>query len=92
MIKQLAKPDAKAVDLLLNQVSRDPNDSSYAHPDQEVSARVPYVEKVLNLLSLLPAEDPAADLLDRTMARIASAGMHAPGTTDRPMDQYGPNV
>jgi hypothetical protein len=36
------------------------------------------VQRVLNMLDLLPADEPPADLVARTMARIDARGVAAP--------------
>ena len=89
MSKQLGDDDALAVDLLLdrsNQVS-DGNGGSgtgvYVTPvGDAVTKRIGAVESVLRLVAEMPAAEPPADLVARTLDRIgqrANQGMMAPG-------------
>ncbi len=45
----------------------------YAAVSNGMGRRMEAVERVLHLLDNLPAEDPAADLVQRTMQRISDA-------------------
>ena len=99
MTKRLGESDRRAVDLMLDRTTHASNgDGSgngtyvgHAQPGNEPGLQS--VQRVLSLLDLMPAEEPAADLMTRTLARIdsrpnvAAQPMH-PATatmmTDRP--------
>jgi hypothetical protein len=79
MAKRLKPQDAHAVDLLLNKAGANTmrQDSRYHAPtndDQRDS--IERVEALLTLLQQWPAEEPPANLVERTMARIAAATPH----------------
>jgi hypothetical protein len=97
MTKRLAVSDRRAVDLLLDR-STDAatgdgggNGSYVSHAQAATEPGIQAVQRVLSLLDMLPAEDPPADLVARTMARLEPRGgaqpMHPAGAgvmTDRP--------
>ena len=75
MTKRLGDSDRRAVDLLLDRSAGtgngDGNGSSYvAHAQPGTEPSIQGVQRVLNLLDLLPAGEPSEDLIARTMARI----------------------
>jgi len=81
MNKRLSVEDRHAVDLLLSR----PEPSSgkplvemvFARPMKaKFESRLDAVEKVLSLLEQLPAPEPSANLVAKTMERIASAQSH----------------
>jgi hypothetical protein len=80
MAKRLKPQDARAVDLLLNKAGATSmrHESQYSAPtgDQE-HASVARVEALLTLIQQWPVEEPPANLVERTMARIdAAAPVH----------------
>jgi hypothetical protein len=72
MPKQLSPEDSRAVDLVLDgeSMQRGP---MYAAVNNGVGERMNAAEDLLQLLDHLPAEDPPADLIRRTMQRIEDA-------------------
>ena len=78
MNKQLGKEDRRAVDLLLERADGVGNmpavEQLFAAPVQgNFERRLDAVEKILNLLDLMPSPEPSADLVRRTMQRIDDA-------------------
>jgi hypothetical protein len=78
MDKQLGKEDRRAVDLLLERADGVNNmpavEQLFAAPVHgNFERRLDAVEKILNLLDLMPAPEPSADLVRRTMQRIEDA-------------------
>jgi hypothetical protein len=71
MTKRLGESDRRAVDLLLDRAAADGNYVTHAQPTTE---GLEGVQRVLSLLDRMPAEEPAADLMARTMARIDARG------------------
>ena len=81
MTKRLGDSDRRAVDLLLDQAvdgGGDGNGGYVVHAQPALGPGVPGVQRVLSLLDLLPEEEPPADLIARTMARIEGRGSAAP--------------
>lgn len=79
MTKRLGESDRRAVDLLLDRSTGAAGDGSYvAHAQAATEPGIQAVQRVLNLLERLPAEEPPADLIARTLARIDSRGAMAP--------------
>lgn len=77
MTKRLSDSDRRAVDLLLDRSAGAGNGDgsgyvTHAHPTTEPG--IQSVQKVLNLLDLLPIQEPPADLMTRTLARIDARG------------------
>lgn len=88
MNKRLITEDRHAVDLLLSRP--EPNSAKplvemvFARPmKSSFESRLNAVEKVLSLLDNLPAPEPAADLVARTMDRITTAQLE-PTAAHRP--------
>jgi hypothetical protein len=64
------------VDLLLEDAVRSSTNQDglvVAHSNAALAPNVEAAEKVFRLLDLMPVEEPAADLMARTFARISSA-------------------
>ena len=82
MTKRLGERDRRAVDLLLDRSAGagngDGNGGYVAHAQPATDAGLQAVQRTLNLLDLLPAEEPPADLMARTMARIDARGPATP--------------
>ena len=81
MTKRLRDSDRRAVDLLLDRSAGagnggDGNGSGgyIAHVQPATEPGIMGVQQVLSLLDLLPADEPPADLVARTMARIDARG------------------
>ena len=77
----LRKEDALAVDLLLDRSSAashgDGGGQMFVSAADGVSPeRVHSAEKVLGLLKLMPVDEPARDLLARTMGRLQEVSGH----------------
>ena len=73
MTKRLGDSDRRAVDLLLDRpttVNGDGNGHFVAHAQPGTEPAIQSVQRVLSLLDLLPADEPSADLMTRTLARI----------------------
>lgn len=66
--------DRRALDLLLDRAATAAGKAAgtplYAAASDPLRERVSKVEKVLNLLDAMPAEEPPKDLLSRTLRRI----------------------
>jgi hypothetical protein len=78
MRKRLKLEDRQAIDVLLErpngQGSRSVVEMVFAQPARDqFEDRLGAAERVLDLLGEMPAEDPPADLLSRTMQRIEQA-------------------
>ena len=78
----LRNEDALAIDLLLNRASGSGSAGFVQAVDGVSPERVQAAEKVLGLLRLMPAEEPATDLLARTMSRLER---YEPAGMDRPV-------
>ena len=77
MTKRLGERDRRAVDLLLDLTMGAAGDGNYvthAQPTEGLEG----VQRVLSLLDRMPAEEPAADLMARTLARIDARGVMVP--------------
>ena len=86
----LRNEDALAVDLLLDRSSAASGGAGNGGSTRFVSAadgaspeRIHAAEKVLGLLRLMPADEPAADLVARTMSRLETR--FQPAGMDRPV-------
>jgi hypothetical protein len=82
MTKRLGESDRRAVDLLLDRTTDAGNGNGnggyVAHAQPATEPGIQAVQRVLSLLDVMPADEPAADLIARTMARIDSrAGVAA---------------
>ena len=67
--------------------------SNYAAPgNDEERASVERVETLLTLIQEWPAEEPPTDLVQRTMARIASSTSSHTGTHDQESQQAAPRL
>jgi hypothetical protein len=76
MIRELTDADSRAVDLLLdrgNSLSNEKSTGSFVTPGGIAPKRVEAAEKILAMLQLMPAADPPADLLSKTMTRVDQA-------------------
>ena len=75
MTKRLGDSDRHAVDLLLDR-STDANGDGQgnggyiSHAQPAAGPGIQSVQAVLSLLDLLPVDEPSADLMTRTLARI----------------------
>lgn len=81
MTKRLSKEDREAVDLLLDRtlIGADGNGGSFmSHATPTSQTRLMGVERVLRVLEALPAPEPSADLIERTMQRIVSGVSRIP--------------
>src|SRR5688500_12708018 len=72
MTKRLGDSDRRAVDLLLDRSmgAVDGNGRFVAHAHPGTEPGIQSVQRVLSLLDLMPADEPSADLVTRTLARI----------------------
>lgn len=81
---KLREADARAVDLILDRAASSAQGDGvmYAAAHSGVSnEHITAVERVLKLLDGMPTQDPAGDLVQRTMQRIGAdtdAHMHRP--------------
>ena len=94
MTKRLSEEDRTAVDLLLDRtlVGADGNGGSFvSHAMTAPQARLESAGRVLRVLEAMPAPEPSADLIERTMQRIATGvrvpSMSAPAAATTGMDQ-----
>jgi len=81
MTKRLGDSDRRAVDLLLDRSTGAAGDgngggngSYVAHAQPATEPGIQSVQRILSLLELMPAEEPAEDLVARTLARIGAGG------------------
>ena len=84
MRKKLTHADALAVDFVLDHLNEVKHETSSpvdsVGPNRGIEPqRIESVEKILDLLEELPAAEPSADLLRRTMERIQRAPVSMPG-------------
>lgn len=68
--------DARAVDLLLDKAAaaRGEGGTLFAGQGDVSGEQLAAVERLLNVLNVMPAHDPASDLLSRTLDRVTSDG------------------
>jgi hypothetical protein len=105
MTLRLRNEDRRAVDLLLDRAatgsgthatgagngsanSRHPA-ASFTPVSGGVQARLPAVQKVLQVLDMLPAEEPPQDLLGRTLRRLDAEQAKHPSTLRPPQPALG---
>jgi hypothetical protein len=82
---KLTPEDRTAIDLLLDRTATASSQNAHGYTTGAPVENVEAVRKVLQLLETLPASEPAANLVNRTMARINQA---APA----PLRQRAPGV
>jgi len=92
--KKLTRDDGNAVDLLLDGQATNLSDSGVFVKSVDVDPqRVQTVKQILNLLKVMPAEEPSSDLAGRTMHRIDSlsaadgSAILRPTSLNRPTDE-----
>ena len=59
--------------------------ASFTPASSDVASRIPAVQKVLQLLDMLPNEDPPRDLTTRTLDRVAAASANHPSALRPPV-------
>ena len=60
-------------------IGADGNGGSFvSHATATPQARIESAERLLRVLEALPAPEPSADLIERTMQRIAAGGVRVP--------------
>jgi hypothetical protein len=96
MSKRLSLGDRRAIDVLLDRVPATSARGNGAAGDNQsysmqvtAEAHIRAAEKILGLLDHLPAEEPAADLVDRTMKRI-NGGASTPSRGQQPRPDRPP--
>lgn len=91
MTTRLGDEDRRAVDLLLDQAVGSGHSAMYAQPQQDgFERRVKSVERLLNVLGSMPADEPAPDLADRTLERINQFQYGAMESQINSLDQSQP--
>ncbi|HXE53877.1 MAG TPA: hypothetical protein VN541_12720 [Tepidisphaeraceae bacterium] len=74
----LLEEDRRAVDLLLDRTPRagdgDGGQPLFASADPSIGQRVARAQQLLQLLEVLPQNDPPADLVGRTLRMVEQAG------------------
>ena len=79
MLQRLGDEDGRAVDLLLDQTANAGQIPMYAAAGNHgFEKRVNSVSGLLRLLDEMPAAEPPADLMVRTLQRIEQRGYQAP--------------
>ena len=75
MARKLGDDDRRAVDLLLDRGNGtgDNITGTFVTPGGIAPKRVEAAEKILALLQLMPAAEPPADLVSKTMTRVDQA-------------------
>ena len=58
--------------------------AGFTPASSDVASRLPAVQKVLQLLDMLPNEDPPRDLTTRTLDRVAAASANHPSALRPP--------
>jgi len=99
---RLRDEDRRAVDLLLDRAATgsgvNPNGAgngnghhgaSFTQVSGDIQTRLPAVQKVLQVLDMLPAEEPPQDLLGRTLRRVDSDRANHPSTLRGPQPTLG---
>ncbi len=84
---KLTADDRNAIDLLLDHAPAATGQRGQAYAPTVPGNNVRAVEKVLHLLQALPAPEPSADLLNRTLAKAAIApasSVHPAHSTSHP--------
>jgi len=103
MSSRLRDEDRRAVDLLLDRAASGSgagNGNGNGHAGRHVAAaftpvsgdvqtRLPAVQKVLQMLDMLPAEEPPQDLLNRTLRRVDAETAKHPSTLRAPHPTLG---
>jgi len=94
MAKQLSHEDSRAIDLLLDQNGQVAPVSAGSFGSFNVKSgkmnmktRLRAADRMLRMLSHMPAADPPADLVRRTLQRIESTPVLST-EIDRPADRY----
>ncbi len=73
MSRKLNTNDAEAIDLLLDQSERSRDVHSFSQPSESLFHRIAPAQKLLNLLDVWTLEEPPADLIQRTLTKIAAS-------------------
>jgi hypothetical protein len=80
MKSKLTDEDRRALNLILDRgnaaATSGPLYAAADEPMSKLSKRIPKIQKVLQLLDALPAEEPPQDLVARTLKYIAAAPGH----------------
>ena len=87
MARKLNDDDGRMVDMLLNGGGTEgpPLIQVFSNPQPEMfEMRLESVEKVLSLLDMMPASDPPADLVSRTLDRIEESNITGDGIARQP--------
>ena len=63
--------------------------TAFTAVDSGVQARLPGVQSVLQVLDMMPAEEPPQDLLGRTLRRLESEIANHPSTLRAPQPSLG---
>ena len=63
--------------------------SAFAAVNTDVHSRLPAVQKVLQILDMLPAEEPPRDLVARTLHRVDAATANHPSALRVPQPAVG---
>jgi hypothetical protein len=103
MTLQLRDADRRAVDLLLDRAATgtgvNPNGAgngnghhgaSFSQVSGDVQTRLPAAQKVLQMLDMLPAEEPPQDLLARTLRQLDAARANHRRRSGRPSRSSAP--
>jgi len=92
MSKKLNTHDAQAIDLLLDQSEqvRGMSAASFSQPSEQVFRSVGPAQKVLSLLDVWQPEEPAADLVRRTLARVSGTSLESTDRPEKGVNSYGP--
>jgi hypothetical protein len=91
MSQRLGDEDRHAVDLLLDKTATVGTTTMYAAPGNDgFEKRLNSVASILKLLGQMPAVDPPADLIARTMRRIEERAYQAPAAPVHPAVQVDP--
>jgi hypothetical protein len=102
MSSRLRDEDRRAVDLLLDRAASGSAAgnghgshsgrhlaAAFTPVSGDVQTRLPAVQKVLQILDMLPAEEPPQDLLNRTLRRVDAETAKHPSTLRPPHPTLG---
>jgi hypothetical protein len=80
----LSTDDRRAIDVILMNGQTNSTQAAPTAASDGLAARIDHVASFLRVLDLMPAEEPPADLTQRTLQRIRTSA-HVPTTAgDRP--------
>jgi hypothetical protein len=102
MTVRLRDEDRRAIDLLLDRAAtgsgvhsngagngNSHHGASFTAVSGDIQTRLPGIQKVLQVLDMLPAEEPPQDLVGRTLRRVDAERANHPSTLRAPQAPLG---